>query len=99
MTNAAPPPAVPVSNSHNRDHRAAVKRSIVRDGHKSSISLEDQFWDAFCAIAERERMTVSALVGTIDRGTNRRNLSSAVRVFVLGYFRRDSEQRVIEGTF
>jgi predicted DNA-binding ribbon-helix-helix protein len=92
MTNTTPPPAVPASDSHNRDHRAVVKRSIVRGGHKSSVSLEDEFWDGFRSIAERERMSVSALIGTIDHGMNKRNLSSAIRVFVLDYFRRNGEQ-------
>jgi predicted DNA-binding ribbon-helix-helix protein len=90
---------VPVSEGSNGDHRATlhssvVKRSIIRDGHKSSVSLEDQFWDALREIAERERVTVSALVGTIDHGPNRRNLSSAIRVFVLDHFRRSSEQKI-----
>ncbi|HUL87402.1 MAG TPA: ribbon-helix-helix domain-containing protein [Pseudolabrys sp.] len=71
-----------------------VKRSIIRDGHKSSVSLEDQFWDGLRYIAARENMTVSKLVETIDHGRNRRNLSSAIRVFVLDYFRRNSRDRL-----
>jgi predicted DNA-binding ribbon-helix-helix protein len=66
-----------------------IKRSIVRDGHKSSVSLEDEFWDALREIADRENMTMSALVATIDHGSD--NLSSAIRVFVLDHFRRNSE--------
>ena len=66
-----------------------IKRSIVRDGHKSSVSLEDEFWDALREIADRENMTMSALVATIDHGAD--NLSSAIRVFVLDHFRRSSE--------
>src|SRR5215470_6570320 len=97
MTKAAPP-TVPVSNGNNDDHRVAhssvVKRSIIRDGHKSSVSLEDQFWDGLREIAERERVTVSALVGTIDHGPNRRNLSSAIRVFVLDHFRRNGDGKL-----
>jgi predicted DNA-binding ribbon-helix-helix protein len=70
-----------------------LKRSIQRDGHKSSVSLEDQFWDALCKIADRKNMSVSTLVATIDHGTNRNNLSSAIRVFVLDYFKRNSEHK------
>ena len=96
MTKAAPPS--PVFNGSSGDHRAisssVVKRSIIRDGHKSSVSLEDQFWDALREIADRENVTVSALVGTIDHGPNRRNLSSAIRVFVLDHFRRSGEQKI-----
>ena len=97
MTKAIPP-TVPASNGAGSDHRsissAVVKRSIIRDGHKSSVSLEDQFWDALREIADQERVTVSALVGTIDHGPNRRNLSSAIRVFVLDHYRRSGEQRL-----
>ncbi len=64
-----------------------IKRSIIRDGHKSSVSLEDQFWDGLREIAGRENMTVSTLVGKIDQNSNRYNLSSAIRVFVLNDFR------------
>ena len=68
-----------------------IKRSIVRDGHKSSVSLEDEFWDALREIAGVKNMTVSDLVATIDHGGNRDNLSSAIRVLVLDHFRRNSE--------
>jgi predicted DNA-binding ribbon-helix-helix protein len=64
-----------------------IKRSIIRDGHKSSVSLEDQFWDGLREIAGRENMTVSTLVGKIDQNSNRYNLSSAIRVFVFNDFR------------
>ncbi|MGB7775324.1 MAG: ribbon-helix-helix domain-containing protein, partial [Pseudolabrys sp.] len=39
-----------------------IKRSIIRNGHKSSVSLEDQFWDGLREIADLRHMTVSALV-------------------------------------
>lgn len=64
-----------------------IKRSIIRDGRKSSVSLEDQFWDGLREIADREHVTVSALVGKIDRGSDSLNLSSEIRVFVLNDFR------------
>ena len=98
MTKAVSSPATPASSNHHGTHHAVnssvVKRSIIRDGHKSSVSLEDQFWDALREIADSERMTVSALVGTIDHGPNRRNLSSAIRVFVLDRFRRNSDDKL-----
>jgi predicted DNA-binding ribbon-helix-helix protein len=60
-----------------------AKRSIVIAGHKTSISLEDEFWNGLKAIAESRRRTLSGLVAEIDQ--NRRgNLSSAIRVFVFG---------------
>src|SRR5215813_8275095 len=98
MPKPVTPSIAPVSDSRDPGHRAinspVIKRSIIRDGHKSSVSLEDQFWDALREIADRENVTVSALVGTIDHGPNRRNLSSAIRVFVLDHFRRSGEQKI-----
>ena len=74
-----------------------IKHSIVRDGHKSSVSLETPFWEAFREIASDRKMMVSELVATIDHGRNRYNLSSAIRVFVLGHFRRNSEHNIAVG--
>ena len=64
-----------------------IKRSIVIDGHKTSVSLEDGFWNALKEIADGRRLTLSELVTIIDAGRQHANLSSAVRLFVLGVFR------------
>lgn len=64
-----------------------VKRSIVIAGHKTSVSLEDAFWDALKEIASHRRLTLSDLVATIDSGRNQGNLSSAIRLFVLDHYR------------
>ena len=63
-----------------------VKRSIVIDGHKTSVSLEDAFWRGLKEIASERRLTLSALVAGIDSSRNG-NLSSAIRLFVLDHFR------------
>ncbi len=60
-----------------------TKRSVVIAGRKTSISLEDEFWNGLKAIAQRHRRTLSAVVGDIDQ-KRRGNLSSAIRVFVFG---------------
>lgn len=60
-----------------------VKRSVTVAGHRTSLSLEPEFWDALKRIAQREGRTVSGLIGEIDAARGQRNLSSAVRVFVL----------------
>jgi len=60
-----------------------VKRSIVIDGHKTSVSLEDAFWTVLKDIAHAERMTVSKVVADIDKKRKSGNLSSALRLFVL----------------
>ena len=64
-----------------------VKRSIVVAGHKTSVSLEDPFWDELKKIAHARRVTLSELVANIDGGRKQSNLSSAIRLFVLDYFR------------
>ena len=64
-----------------------VKRSIVIAGHKTSVSLEDAFWDALKEIATLRRTTLSDLVASIDGGRNHGNLSSAIRLFVLDHYR------------
>ena len=63
-----------------------VKRSIVIDGHKTSISLEEAFWSSLKAIALAQGAT-SQTVTTIDETRKQGNLSSAVRLFVLDYVR------------
>ena len=66
---------------------SVVKRSIVIDGHKTSVSLEDAFWDQLKEIAHVQRVTLSKLVATIDETRQHGNLSSAIRLFVLEHFR------------
>jgi predicted DNA-binding ribbon-helix-helix protein len=63
-----------------------LKRSIVIDGHKTSVSLEDAFWNDVKEIAQAQRATLSKLLGEIDRTRNYSNLSSAIRLFVLEHF-------------
>jgi predicted DNA-binding ribbon-helix-helix protein len=64
-----------------------VKRSIVVAGHKTSVSLEEAFWNGMKEISGLRDMTLSELVGEIDRNRQQGNLSSAIRLFVLDYFR------------
>ena len=64
-----------------------VKRSIVVCGHKTSVSLEDAFWVALKEIAIAEKLTLSNLASNIDTKREQGNLSSAIRLFVLGHFR------------
>jgi predicted DNA-binding ribbon-helix-helix protein len=64
-----------------------VKRSIVIAGHKTSVSLEDAFWQALKEIAASRAMTLSDLVAAIDKQRQHGNLSSAIRLFVLDFYR------------
>jgi predicted DNA-binding ribbon-helix-helix protein len=68
-----------------------VKRSIVIATHKTSVSLEDDFWIAIKEIARERNMTLSDLVASIDNGRNHGNLSSAIRTFVLDHYRTLSQ--------
>jgi predicted DNA-binding ribbon-helix-helix protein len=63
------------------------KRSIVIGGHKTSISLEDNFWACLRQIARERTATVSAFIGMLDADRDGSNLSSAIRVFVLHHCR------------
>jgi predicted DNA-binding ribbon-helix-helix protein len=74
---------------------AIAKRSIVIAGHKTSISLEDAFWECLRRIANERGQTLSALVASIDEDRRRANLSSAIRLFVLGSYRKDSAQETL----
>jgi predicted DNA-binding ribbon-helix-helix protein len=62
-----------------------VKRSVVVDGQRTSVSLEDPFWSSIREIAHAQRKTVSKLIADIDKTREQNNLSSAIRVFVLNY--------------
>ena len=64
-----------------------AKRSIVIAGHKTSVSLEDEFWDSLKEIARERGMTLLELVAAIDREREHANLSSAIRLFVLDFYR------------
>jgi predicted DNA-binding ribbon-helix-helix protein len=64
-----------------------VKRSIVIAGHKTSVSLEEAFWKGLKEIATNRRLTLSDVVASIDTDRHIGNLSSAIRLFVLDYYR------------
>jgi predicted DNA-binding ribbon-helix-helix protein len=64
-----------------------VKRSIVIAGRKTSVSLEDAFWNGLKEIASARNVTLSALAANIDSGRTSGNLSSALRLFVLDHYR------------
>jgi predicted DNA-binding ribbon-helix-helix protein len=64
-----------------------IKRSIVVSGHKTSVSMEDAFWEALKRIAAGRDMTLTELVAVIDAGRAHANLSSAIRLYILDYYR------------
>jgi len=78
-----------------------VKRSVVIAGHKRTILLEEVVWKSLKEIAACRNMTLSALLATIDSKRKQGHLSSAVRLFVLDFYREQlgnvrNRRRVIE---
>ena len=79
-----PPPKI-------RRGKSLVRRKTIKlDGHRSSVTLEDAFWTALKGIAAAQGITIDRLIATIDTERHERphtNLSSAIRLFVLDYYR------------
>lgn len=60
-----------------------IKRSIVIAGHRTSVSVEEPFWDQLKVIAVRQNASIAGLIAIIDSQRGRQNLSSAIRLHVL----------------
>ncbi len=63
------------------------KHSLTLHGHRTSVTLEPEFWRAFRDIATERKIAINALAAEIDEGRSS-NLASAIRVFVLNHYRR-----------
>ena len=65
-----------------------VKHSLTLRGHRTSVSLEDEFWRAFRDIAQEQGKPINVLAAEIDadRGTDT-GLASAIRIYVLKHYR------------
>ncbi len=59
------------------------KRSVKIKGHATSVSLEEEFWDALKKLAKEKSCSLSGLISEIDHNRSRQNLSSALRIYVL----------------
>ena len=64
------------------------KRSLTLRGHRTSVSIEDRFWSAFCAIARDRDLAINELAAKIDEGRDieTEGLASAIRDYVLQNF-------------
>jgi predicted DNA-binding ribbon-helix-helix protein len=71
---------------------AIVKRSVVIAGRKTSVSLEDAFWEGLKKIAGKRDTSLSDLLAAIDSGRQHDNLSSAIRLFVLDFYCTQSSE-------
>jgi len=67
-----------------------LKRSFAIKGHRTSISMEPSFWEALQQVAALENSTLAAIVAAVDADRGDAGLSSAVRVWILDYFRKRS---------
>ena len=74
-----------------RRKSAIVRRYVTISGRNSSVSLESAFWDALKEIADIQGTTRATIVSTIESEGRPRNLSSAIRVFVLDYYQSKIE--------
>ena len=67
------------------------KHSVTIAGHRTSITLEPEFWQALQDIAEMEKASIGKLIKRIDETRNpAQNLSSAVRVYILNHYKQSS---------
>ena len=63
------------------------KRSVRIAGHPTSISLEEEFWQSLQQIASAQGKSLTGLITDIDEARGEKNLSSALRIHILNYFR------------
>jgi predicted DNA-binding ribbon-helix-helix protein len=65
---------------------------IIASRHATSISLEDEFYNALCAIAQERNLSIPKLITEIDNNKTITNLSSAIRVYILKHYQQKLEQ-------
>lgn len=64
-----------------------LKRSLSLKGHKTSLSLEEEFWKALKEISITKGVSTSEIVANVDRTRGDNGLSSAVRIWILNYYK------------
>lgn len=69
---------------------------IIAGRHQTSITLEEEFYEAFKKIAQKEQKSLSGLITEIDRTREQENLSSAIRVYILKYLQNELTKRSSE---
>ena len=67
-----------------------TKRSVTLKGHRTSVSLEDEFWEALKELADARRVSINRWIAEIDRDRDAGNLSSALRRYILQSVRGQS---------
>ena len=75
-----------MSRRKGRPAKSVVKRSISNAGHRTSVSLEDEFWKGLKESAGARRMSLAKRVALIAAERRHGKLSSAIRLFVLDFY-------------
>ena len=80
------------STSARRKNSTVLKRSIELARRKTSVSLENEFWEALGEIARNKNIPIAVLIEQIHNNRTGNNLSSSIRLFVPSYFKTVSRQ-------
>ena len=70
-----------------------LKRSVIVNGHKTSVSLEEPFWLELKSIAAERKVALGNLISKVDAERHQGNLSSALRLFVLDFYRSQVSEK------
>ena len=63
-----------------------IKKSLILSGHKTSVALEKEFWEALESIANKNNIGTDTLIQKIDQNDRNGSLASSLRVFILSSF-------------
>jgi predicted DNA-binding ribbon-helix-helix protein len=66
---------------------SSISRNVTIQGHRTSLRLQKEMWDAIDEICRRERLSIHQLCSRIAERRGERSLTSEVRVYAIGYFR------------
>jgi predicted DNA-binding ribbon-helix-helix protein len=75
---------------------AVKKHSVTLFDHRTSVCIEEPFWKALGEIAESRKQSLCRLIEEIEQNRTFANLSSAVRLFVLQFYKDQFDQRISE---
>jgi len=90
-----PAPAEPSMTTPMRS--SIMKRSVVIAGHKTSVSLEDDFWNVLKEIADQRGTSLKELIETIKADRHVGTLSTALRLFVLAHLQNQISTHLRQG--
>jgi predicted DNA-binding ribbon-helix-helix protein len=72
-----------------------IKRSVEISGHKTSVSLEQEFWEALKEISLFLNVSMASIIRQIDQDQPdilHKNLSSSIRVFILNFYKNSKNK-------